>query len=363
MNTIINIQESFDNVNKKLTDVGYKVKTAESESTYLISSENIDDTYTGCILEKDTNQLVCQGQRKIIDVSREKLIDMFKQRGVIGDFVKNTNEIRVEYCEDGTLMRLYYYNGNWMTATTNCTDARKSFWSCSRSFDSMFWEVFNSVSHIDTLDKCYTYYFVLMHNENRLVVNHRTSHLVYLHRNNGNMDDYTEVFNKIFWRPFKVKPFNIDTLGMTFWNKKRGILVKFNGDECIYKMDFDEYKAIKDIRGNNPNIEMRYIELLNDEAKQRLLLYYYNENANLFTKIAKLFSGFVYHIHQLYLESHVKHTKIIDKSHTYFPLVKSLHAQYKRTHNRITYNDVKQKISNMHVNIINDLFKKLELPN
>ena len=108
---------------------------------------------------------------------------------------------------------------------------------------------------------------------------------------------------------------------------------------------------------------MRFIELLHDEYKRKLLQYHYSDNTHLFIRISKLFNSFVNHIHQLYLETHVKHTKTIDKTHTYYPLVKSLHAQYKRTNKRITYRDVKEKISNLHINIINDLFKKLELPN
>jgi hypothetical protein len=359
MNSIVNIEESFEVVNNKLTDLGYVIKHNPTENVYLISSENVDDNYTGYILEKESNKIVCYGQKKVVDIDQDKFNNLLNENEHDGKTV-----VKMEYCEDGTLMRLYYHNDKWYTSTTNCTDAKMSFWSSQNSFDTMFWEIFNERCSVDLLDKESTYYFILINNENRLVIKHKINSLVYLYKMNKSGENYSNVFNKgVFWRPVLVKDLDTSDINSCFWNKKRGIVIKFKGDENVYKMDFDSYKNIKTVRGNNPNIEMRYIELINDEPSRKLLQMYYSEYNSLFKKIHKLYNDFIYHIYQLYLESHVHHTKKIDKSHVYFPLIKSLHFQYKKTNKAIIYNDVKIRIGNMHVNIINDLFKKLEVPN
>lgn len=364
MNNIVNIEESFETVNQKLTELGYIIKHDPNENVYLISSENIDDNYTGYILEKETNKVVCYGQKKINDIDNEQFKKVLLQNGFAGDTVYTGGKVRIEYCEDGTLVRLYNYNDTWYTSTTNCTDARKSFWSSSRSFDNMFWEIFNERANISMLDKSSTYYFILLHNENRIVVNHVHDYLVYLYKSNENGENYNvEGLKGLFRRPVVVKSTNSSDVNSCFWNKKRGIVVKFSDNDQIYKVDFDAYKKMKQIRGNNPNIEMRYLELINDDSSRKLLKLYYPEHNKLFKDIHKLYNNFINHIHHLYIESHVQHVIKIDNSHVYFPLVKSLHSQYKKTHKPITFIDVKQRIDSMHINIINDLFRKLETSN
>jgi len=363
MENIINTEESFETVSVKLANMGYVIKHNSNDTLYMISSDDENDKYTGYIFEKETNKIICYGQRKVEDIDNKKLHELLNKKEINNKTIYSGGLLRMEYCEDGTLMRLYNYNDEWYTATTNCTDARKSYWASSISFSDMFWGIFNEKTNTDLLDKNSTYYFILLHNENRLVVNHVKNNLVFLCKVNESGEDYKDIYEKKFWRPVMIKSLDINNINQSFWDKKRGIILKFKDDDKIYKIDFEIYKEIKSIRGNNPNIEMRYIELINDDFKRNLLKLYYPEHTKLINKVHKLYYDFIYHIHQLYLETHIKHTKVIDKTHTYFPLIKSLHAQYKRTRNVILYKDVKEKIEKMHINIIKDLFKKLELPN
>ena len=125
---------------------------------------DIQKECSGLILEKNTNNIIAACQHDFEETPKDK-----------NDFVS------AEYCEDGTIIRLYNYNNMWVTATKKCIDAKFSFWSNTKTFNDMFWEVFSHNNmDLSALDKNCTYIFVLLHLENLMVVKHTQNELVYL---------------------------------------------------------------------------------------------------------------------------------------------------------------------------------------
>lgn len=316
----------------------------------------------GLIIEKNTNKIVASCQHD------------FEQKQP-----ENHDEyVSAEYCEDGTIIRLYNYNGIWTTATKKCIDAKYSFWSNSKTFNEMFWEVFGHEKFdLSKLDKDHTYIFALLHVDNILVVKHTENSLVYLAcinnitgENCENLDLSLFSINPKIRLSEKlnlteedlVENYNFNGEGFSkldekyFNPKKRGILIKYTNNR-IYKVDFKEFVYVQKIRGNEPFIRIRYLELLNDPENLYHLTCYYSEHHFTFSMIHHTILSVCNEIYMLYRNTHVKHKITIDNTHEYFKTIKQLHAQYKTTNKPITKEDVYNKFKTYNIHILKKLLK------
>lgn len=295
----------------------------------------------------ESSAIVCSNEDKIIDLT----LDQAK------DLVNSSNVFRTEYCEDGTVIRLYFNDNKWNTATTKCLDARNSFWSSQKTFDELFWEVFDPL-YLSALDTKCTYIFILLHTENRIVARHKYNCLTFISciNNETGAINYKNIFkdSKNIKRPLVINddPKKIvQDIKAYFKPQKRGILfkVKEHGNPQIrtYKLDFEEYAVVKKIRGNVPQIRMRYLELLNDTESSKLLKYYFNESKFVFDFVEHSLVNLSKEIHQLYMDSHVKHTIKIDETHPFHRTLRQLHAQYKTTNQPITKQAVREKLNSL----------------
>jgi hypothetical protein len=81
----------------------------------------------------------------------------------------------VQEALDGTLLRLWFNTStnNWILSTNGKEDARDAYWMNGCSFDEQFWSAKPNIQ-MDTLNKNYTYLFILCHPLNVIVVNHTT---------------------------------------------------------------------------------------------------------------------------------------------------------------------------------------------
>jgi hypothetical protein len=306
----------------------------------------------GIIFEKGTNKIVAMCYPQIEDVkSAEELNEIISNK-----------DMSVEYCEDGTMIRLYNYNGEWFTSTTKCIDASISFWSSSKSFNELFWDIFDK-NDLLNLDKNSTYFFILLHKENRIVVKHKKNSLVYISKINNN--NYIEEDTNIFRNNLNIirkeyidndkfisiiksnEPFDL--------SNKRGLIIRtrnVEGVANVYKIDFESYKIIKNIRGNVAEIRIRYIELLNKPESLELLEKIYKEYQFTFAFIKASILKLVKTIHRLYINSHVKHEIKVEEDHIYYRTLRQLHAQYKNTNSPIRFEDVYNKVINLDKHVI-----------
>ena len=362
------------------------------------------------LLEKGTNKIIAACQND------------FEKR--FPDDIENF--VSAEYCEDGTIIRLYNHNGIWKTCTKKCINAKTSHWSHVKSFNDMFWEVFNN-SHFNIcqLDKDCTYIFALLHVDNLLIVKHQKNELVYIGRIHNAHGEYLgnddfDMFgvNKNIKLPQKVNitpqmlvmfkeyysytisknhmkknitkiltnnenneeltkqqdneeltqqqdnennnennnALQTNPLCQFFDSTKRGIIFKFT-DNRIYKADFDEFIFLQNIRGNEPLIRNRYLELLNDEESLKLLIMYYHEHHFTFSMIKHNILVVCNDIYMLYRKTHIKHLTVIDETHLYYRTLKQLHGQYKKTNIPITTLDVYNKLKSYNMFVLKKLLR------
>jgi hypothetical protein len=377
---------SFEQIKEKAKE--NEIIYRENENLYLLTSKNTDEpselqrACNGAILEKETNKIICSCQPSFLNLNElndatYKIGDVLKLNNTIRNLIKNGH---FEYCEDGTVIRLYNYQNQWTTATSKCIDAKNSFWTSNQTFDEMFWQLFPS-ENVKTLDSNCTYVFVLIHKDNRIVIKHSENYLMFVCVINNVTNEIISDFNfenestichsnvisktenendfefssddmkSIKIQKNELNNENLITMFEKFYNnKKRGILVS-NGN-LTYKFDFASFKIIKDIRGNIPQIRMRYLELLDNPEELKMLEQYYSEYHMLFSMIKFTLEKLFKNVHYLYVQSHIKHKIKIEEGHLFYQTLRQLHGQYKKTNQVITLDDVKNKIVSLDKHVI-----------
>jgi hypothetical protein len=318
----------------------------------------------GLILEKETNKVVCMSQNKFANINKDS-----SQVNQIENLKTMYSRFIMEYCEDGTVIRLYNYNGMWYTATTRCIDARKSYWSSEKTFNDMFWEIFTTSNYnIENLDKTNTYMFILIHNENRIVINHKYNNLIYIGsiNNETKQEDFTNYFYNETPKCCIRRTESIDVSSIIqfplddyYLPDKRGVILKFldtsNNSWRLYQYDFNHYTQIKEVRGNVRLIRMRYLELLNEPEKLQVLEYNYPECKMTFAMIKHCMTKLYKEVHNLYYQSHIKHSITVEETHKLYRTLKQLHGQYKKQGTIITLEEVTKKVNSLDKNIIKTL--------
>lgn len=371
---IIQTADSFDRIKEIASESGIQVRETNDEklsNLYLLVSNKNSESLTplqmecnGLILEKNTNKIVCMSHNKFSDVDKGE-----GQVVQLENLREQYPKFRMEYCEDGTVIRLYNYNSEWYTATTRCIDARKSYWSSEKTFNDMFLEIFNKSGYdINELNTEYTYSFILIHKENRIVVNHKYNNLIYINRvsNVTRQEDFTNYFYNENPKRCIRRTKQIEVTSMInypiddyFLNEKRGIIIKFldtnNNSWKLYQYDFNSYSEIKQVRGNVPLIRMRYLELLNEPDNLKILESNYSENTMVFAMIKHCMNNLYKEVHNLYFQSHIKHSITVEEDHKLYRTLKQLHGQYKKQGTIITLEEVIKKVNSLDKNVIKSL--------
>lgn len=372
--TLINSAESFEQIKEIALESGIQVRESNEEplnNLYLLVAQRDSSELSplqvecnGLILEKETNKVVCMSQNKFVHVNKDS-----SQVNQIEDLKSTHPRFRMEYCEDGTVIRLYNYNDTWFTATTRCVDARKSYWSSEKTFNDMFWEIFDSSNYnVEQLDKTHTYLFILIHKENRIVVNHKYNNLIYIGRihNETKQEDFTNYFYNEDPRRCIRRTKNIDVSSVInyplddyYLPDKRGVILKFldttTNSWKLYQYDFNHYTQIKEVRGNVPLIRMRYLELLDQPDKLQILETNYPEHKMTFAMIKHCMNKLYREVHNLYYQSHIKHNVTVEETHKLYRTLKQLHGQYKKQGTIITLEEVTKKVNSLDKNVIKSL--------
>lgn len=328
----------------------------ETKALYMmVHNKNVDEQrrYSGYVFEKFTDKVVCVSPQATIEIN-----------DLPQDGMENKQTRTLEYCEDGTVVRLYNYNNEWYTATNRCINAKESFWANMTSFHDLFFEVFNKLDLVN-LDINFTYVFILLHKDNRIVVRHNTNTLVYLGKMFNSLDKDTNnqihIENLFVGNPLIKLPESIEytpgiTLDELFTPLKRGLIIKSNDTTDVYRIDFDKYKEAKQVRGNTPNIKLRIIELAKESSYMlEVFRNTFSEHVCEVDEVMSKLDNLVNSVYKLYVDSHIKHKVHVGESNLYYRTLKQLHAQYKTTGVPISVDAVKAKIFSLDKFVIYNL--------
>lgn len=201
---------------------------------------------------------------------------------------------------EGTYLSVFYHNDKWYVSTRRCLNSDKSVFNISecnllKSHYKMFEEVLLKACYINfneftaSLDKTKSYYFVLIHHENKHIIdytyvfgdNYTVLCLVSIKDENMNeLDIYEEkllFINKYIFRPDKIDSIegfenNYNTNPLYEGFIIRGFSLTTN-KYSIYKLQSDKYKLELAI-GKEQNMYKGLIHLYQNNK----LIKYFNEN-------------------------------------------------------------------------------------
>ena len=345
---------NYDKIKTKL------YKTPHAEYTILNYDDKVicnDDTkhgmYRSIILSSPENKIVCFSPPKSIELD-----SFISQNPEINDSIL-VNEII-----EGTMINLFYDKRleSWEIASKGAVGGNYWFYRNQYpnvdesdrkqlTFREMFLEAFrantdniNDLPFLEFFPKDYCYNFVLQHPENHIVLN-ISSPIAYLvgvyHIREQNkvvmitphvFEEWDCFLNIRGMLEFPSRPdeYNYEKLRETYcsyYSPYHCVGLMFTnlktGERC--NMENPAYASVRELRGNNPNLQYQYL-CLRRIGKVMDFLNYFPQYKTVFYKFHTQYNEFINTLHQSYISYYVRKTGVTI-SKKYFPLVYKLHHE------------------------------------
>jgi len=355
MESYNNIADSIEINNQvegdiKITDSDEYLDMYSYDQCFNYSPEDIKNN-RGVVIEKSTGQVI---------VSSFGYTDIYtpKEFEEIQKILVDLPEWEFFYSIEATLLRIFNHNDKWYLSTHKKLDANKSRWSCKKTFGELFKialsKKFDKNYHdvmewfYSLLDPEKVYFFLLKSNyENRIVCqyNYKQESIIYLgFFEKGvfiklNKDILIDEFNS-FERPKQIQINSVIDLinkveTLNHFDYQGIIAINKNSPKQIKVLN-TEYDKYFQIRGNNPNLRFRYLELRNDDEKLKLLYYLYPKSADIFDQYEDILLKISRMIYHFYVSRYIKN-QFITLPREEFLLMKKCHEWYlsDRKNNRI----------------------------
>ena len=298
---------AFEDVRDLLNNHDIKVK--EEGNLYLVyykrEGNNVNPLQYECngmILEKDTNRIVCNSYNKFCKYNDD----------VLPKFKSNFDEIVIENCVEGTLLRVYYYAGFFRVATKKCISARNSKWRSEKNYEVMFREAVQNThfSHFQ-FEKNKVYFFLLKHPENVSVFNYQFPDLVHLEtfRIEGNvvhrediervtLFDEANTYEELVYYMNNQTEETMKYQGVVLYNRNDPML-----KQRIY---FKFYNQMRELYGNESSRFIRFLELRSRPEVMKLYMKYYPQHKKMFIDYEKGFIKFGTDLNNMYVKIRVQ---------------------------------------------------------
>lgn len=250
---------------------------------------------------------------------------------------------------EGTMINLFYEEGeDWEIATRSSVGGKTSFLYSkyqeqSETFRKMFLESCNTNNlDFDKLDKNICYSFVLQHPKNRIVIPFVKTKL-YLVACYSIKDNFIEVVSCESQKeilkestvafPEKYVFTNYDDLRSKWASNNTnykcvGVMLHHTPSGARSKMRNPSYETVKQLRGNQPKEQYRYLVLRN-QGKVADYLKFYPEDKNSFNNYRNQIHNFTKQLHSNYMECYVNKKKPLrDFPYEYRNHMFELHQNY-----------------------------------
>jgi len=257
------------------------------------------------------------------------------------------NSIETTYeLVDGTMINLFNFQGEWLLATRSnigCTNK----WSQDMNFKEMFDECSTTIDY-ETLNKEYTYSFVMRHKKNRFTSKIDTNELVLVEVYQGlhKLDTLPE--NK----GYRIIRETNDIIGL-----QKGLTGYSNG--LRYKWLTTDHKFIEMIKPNTNNPCLNYLVLRNSGHLTNYLKLF-PEYRFEFEEYRKKVQCITQLLHQYYVSVFIH--KEVEKKDVPFalkPLLYEIHGIYLKDKQGISWQTVKQYIYELEPKRLQFVINKL----
>ena len=308
--------KNFKDIKKVLSQEPYNLIIKEYSDKYLLQKNKLPNVFShewcytcnGLILDKESNDIICYGSDCLYSIYNNV------------ESLKGKN-IKIEKYYDGTLIKVFYYKNKWNYATNGNGDAFKCYWKSKKSFGELFLEC-TDTDFENNLDINNIYTFILIHPENKNVVNYdyRKTLLISIRDKNT----YKEIIdNTDFEKPEIINKI-VDTLDNLDYQNPGYIITNLDNLQK-YSIVNDSFKYVSELLNNTNNINKICIFniLKNNESLIKYFPEYKFDYINNNNKVNELINT----LFILYKERYIyKYFKILPSDSHY--LIKNIHKHY-----------------------------------
>jgi hypothetical protein len=357
----LNNVSMFEDVKELLENNNINVK--EDGNLYLIyykrdtnKLNTLQHECNGMILEKNTNKIICNSYNKFYKSNND----------ILSKFKNDFDNIVIENCIEGTLLRLYYYNGTFRVATKKCINS--NYINKYNNYYELFEDAIKYSKFKNyTFEKNKVYFFLLKHPNNVIIFNYKTPELVHLETfkidNNiiireeinrssllCNADSYEELSEYINNQTLE----NIIYQGIVIYHKKYPMLKQ--------RFYFNIYEKLYKSFGQQCNPFIRFIELRNNINLMQIYLKLFPDYKKLFFEYEHKFITFASNIHKLYLKIKVE-KKNYNIQKNFKKIIYDLHGIYLKNRIPITITIIIEHLMTLDKNLLGFLFNDYEKNN
>jgi len=294
------------------------------------------------------------------------------------------NELKFIEAHEGSIIRVYNYNNKWYISTHKKIDAFRSKWSSRISFGQQFLDAlsvaiknsnelsskinFDSDSSFEhqffnTLDtsKCYCF-LVRNTNENRIVSKPFEEPTLF-HTGTFNMDNFSYDFEttcginkpaELTIKSLEQLKEHVDNINI---DELQGVIV-YKGEQN-FKIISPEYNRMFKIRGNEPSIKFRYLQLRLHKENTDDLFRLYPKYADTFEEYENVIYKICKNIYDSYVNRYI-HKQYVTLPKEEYAISKECHQWHMddRVKNRISLRKVQEKMNEQAPNNINKMIRR-----
>jgi len=261
----------------------------------------------GVIIDTSTNKVICRSFNytpEVVSTNANRLVNLLPDL---------TNKYFYRGCE-GTVIRLYNFEGEWRISTHRKINAERSYWA-----GPTFGELFNKLRKFEfenlETEKCYI--FLLSDDSNRLVYTVPTDgQLLLLGVYNRETDDFMDTNNlpdlSGVSKPEKINIKDHEQLHLMVndtnaFNKAGIIVFDSPTSNKPIKVVNDFYYTLRKSRGNEPNLRARYIHVRGTVECNILRSWFTDESyQTVFNNVELEINELVKVLHSMYIHRYIK---------------------------------------------------------
>ena len=343
----------------KITQNNYNSENVSSKEysttdgiSYQILNYNQEDNdtengaYRSVVIDNKTKAVVCVAPPKSVTFDYfatcgqvaeiAGTLDFLHQGMVLLD--SHVSGLVLSEIVEGTMVNLFY-NETWEIASKGAVGGNYWYYRTNydhvghtheqRTFREMFMDALgvdrgmklNDVPLFNELPKNFIYSFVLQHPDNHIVMNLVEPRLYLVAAYCAGDDDafhtilpseirkysFNQSVNNVIWYPREV-PASEWKYGMLMGTDHMfgvGYMLTDTMSGLRTAIQNPQYVAVKELRGNHPNLQYQYFELF-QEGKIREFLNYFPRYNELFYKFHLQSMNFIQQIHDAYVSYHIK---------------------------------------------------------
>lgn len=304
----------------------------------------------------------------------------------IKSYLSTLSNPRFYESHEGTLIRVFFFK-KWFVSTHRKLDAFKSKWSSHESFGTIFerslqFEVFSNkelsdklknpkdsevlTSFLNSLDKNNQYMFHIRNTKDNRIVCFDPKYPYMLHVGtfvNGQLNYDIDVG---VTKPKELGKFESVNELTSFVSKlnpfeHQGVIIFADGNKQM-KILNKRYQELFHIRGNEPSVKFRYLQLRMNKEDRDTLFFLYPERVKEFMEYEDILYKIAQHIHKSYID------RYINKQHVTLPIdefmvMSACHAWHctDRLKNRINEKKVIEMLNKQTPSSLNHMIRRWKL--